>query len=97
MSTYQVNSELIATASAGVHRSMGIISAEVASLMGQLRGLQSSWTGSAQAAFSSAAEQWQATQRQIETCLAQINAALASAGSTYASAEDHALRLFAAG
>ncbi|MCL2786913.1 MAG: WXG100 family type VII secretion target [Micrococcales bacterium] len=97
MSTYQVNSELITTASAGVHRSIGIISSEVASLMGQLRNLQGSWTGAAHNAFASVAEQWQSTQQQVETCLTQINAALAAAGSTYAAAEDQAMRLFATG
>jgi WXG100 family type VII secretion target len=97
MSTYQVNSELIATASTGVHRSIGVITAEVASLMTQLRNLQGSWTGAASGAFTAVAEQWQATQKQVETALSQINLALSSAGQTYSNAEDHALRLFSVG
>lgn len=94
MSSYQVNSEQIATASAGVRRSMSTISAEVASLMTQLRSLQSSWTGAAAGAFATVAQQWEATQKQVETSLNSINVALTTAGQNYAAAEENALRMF---
>ncbi|MDR0432791.1 MAG: WXG100 family type VII secretion target [Bifidobacteriaceae bacterium] len=96
MATYQVNAEMIATASSGVHKSMATISTEVASLMSQLTSLQSSWTGAASNAFTGVATQWQATQKHVEEALASINAALASAGQTYTQAEDHAMSLFSA-
>jgi WXG100 family type VII secretion target len=95
MATYQVNAEMIATASSGVHKSMATISAEVAGLMAQLTNLQSSWTGQAANAFATVASQWQATQKQVEESLANINAALATAGQSYTEAEDRAMSLFA--
>jgi WXG100 family type VII secretion target len=97
MATYQVNAEMIATASSGVHKSISVISTEVASLMAQLTNLQSSWTGAASNAFATVATQWQATQKQVEESLASINVALATAGQTYTDAEDHAMALFAGG
>ncbi|MDR1151349.1 MAG: WXG100 family type VII secretion target [Bifidobacteriaceae bacterium] len=97
MATYQVNAEMIAAASSGVRGSMAVISAEVASLMAQLTNLQSSWTGAAATAFTGVASGWQATQKQVEESLANINAALTAAGQTYTEAEDRAMSLFAAG
>jgi WXG100 family type VII secretion target len=97
MATYQVNAEMIALASGGVHKSIQTISAEVASLMAQLTNLQGSWTGAAATAFTQVAAQWQVTQKQVEESLAAINQALAAAGQTYTDAEDRAMSLFAAG
>ncbi|MDR1427293.1 MAG: WXG100 family type VII secretion target [Bifidobacteriaceae bacterium] len=97
MATYQVNAEMIATASSGVHKSMATISAEVATLMAQLNNLQSSWTGTAATAFAGVATQWQATQKQVEESLSAINVALTTAGQTYSEAESRATSLFAAG
>ncbi|MDR0504567.1 MAG: WXG100 family type VII secretion target [Bifidobacteriaceae bacterium] len=97
MSTYQVNAEQLATASSSVHLSIGNIQSEVAKLMGQLRGLESSWSGAAHNAFAAVANQWETTQKQVETALNNINQALAAAGTAYSTAEDSALKMFAAG
>jgi WXG100 family type VII secretion target len=94
MSTYQVNSELIATATTGVHKSMGVITTEVASLMAQLTSLQESWQGAASQAFATVAGQWQTTQQQVEESLTSINQALSIAGQNYNLAEEEALRMF---
>ena len=58
MTRYQVDSEQVAAATQGVQGTIGRIQSEVASLLGQLHGLQGSWSGQASTAFQAAVADW---------------------------------------
>jgi len=96
MSVFQVNSEAITTASAGVRASIGSIAGEVAQMNGRLLELQQSWTGAAANAFGATMEQWRSAERSLEQALESINSSLASAGQTYQDVEQANMALFAA-
>ncbi|MDD9205993.1 WXG100 family type VII secretion target [Georgenia sp. 10Sc9-8] len=94
MVRFQVDSTEVAAAAARTRTSSGVIRGEVAAMMGHLGQLQTAWTGQAAAAFGACAEQWRATQGQVEATLEQITLALDSASRTYAEAEQAAHSLF---
>ena len=77
-----------------VQGTIGRIQSEVSGLLGQLTGLQSSWSGQASAAFQGAVADWRSTQLHVEQSLAGLNRALAIAASQYADAEQANARLF---
>ena len=94
MTTYRVDSDQMISATAAVRGSMGRIQSEVAGLLGQLTGLQGSWSGQASDSFQGVVTQWRATQQQVEESLQSINHALGQAGQHYAEAELTNARLF---
>ena len=94
MTTYHVDAEQVSAATHTVQATIGRIQGEVASLLGQLTGLQSSWTGQAAAAFQGAVADWRTTQRAVEQSLAQLSQALGVAGTQYAEVEQANARLF---
>ncbi len=71
------------------------ISGEASSLLGQLVGLEGSWSGAAASAFQSVVADWRSTQQRLDSSLGTIGQALAAAGQQYAEAETANLRLFA--
>lgn len=60
-----------------------------------LAALQGVWKGAASTQFSAVAEQWRASQQQMEASLESIQNALTQASSVYADAETQASHLFA--
>lgn len=94
MAVFSVDSDAVLSATAGVRSTIDRLQAESNAMMSQLTQLQSSWTGAASTAFHSAAENWRATQRQVEEALAGISVALAAAGRQYAEAETATASLF---
>ena len=76
MTTYHVDAAQVSAATQTVQGTIGRIQAEVASLLGQLTGLQSSWSGQAATAFQGAVSDWRSTQLHVEQSLAQLNRAL---------------------
>lgn len=94
MTTYHVDAAQVSSATQSVQGTIGRIQAEVASLLGQLTGLQSSWTGQAASAFQGAVADWRATQLQVEQSLANLNRALGLAATQYVEAEQANARLF---
>ena len=94
MTTYHVDAAQVSAATQTVQGTIGRIQAEVASLLGQLTGLQSSWSGHAATAPWNAVADWRATQLQVEQSLAQLNHALGIAATQYAEAEQANARLF---
>lgn len=96
MTSYQVDSDAVLTATGTVRASGDRIQSEVAGMMGQLMNLQGSWSGQAATAFQGVIEQWRATQARVDDALASINQALTAAGQQYADTELANLRLFAA-
>ena len=94
MTTYHVDSEHVRTATIGIQGSIGRVQSEVASLVGQLTALQSSWSGQASTAFQAAVADWKATQAHVEEHLATLGHALGQAASQYAETEQVNARLF---
>ncbi|MFC5790078.1 WXG100 family type VII secretion target [Agromyces tardus] len=94
MTRYQVDSEQVAAATQGVQGTIGRIQSEVASLLGQLHGLQGSWSGQASTAFQAAVADWRLTQQQVEQSLGGLSQALGAAATHYAEAELANARLF---
>ena len=94
MAVFTVDSDTILASTASVRGTIHRLQAESDAMLAQLTQLQSSWTGAASAAFAGVVEQWRVTQRQVEESLAQINAALASAGHQYADTELAATSMF---
>ena len=94
MAVFSVDSDAVFSASAAVRGTIDRLQGETHAMLAQLTQLQSSWTGSASAAFAGVVEQWRATQRQVEESLTSINAALAAAGRQYADTELATTSLF---
>ena len=95
MTTYRVDSDQMFAATSAVRASMSRIQSEVAGLLGQLTGLQGSWSGQASDSFQGVVTQWRGTQQQVEESLSAINVALGQAGQHYAEVELTNSRLFA--
>ncbi|NEM92381.1 WXG100 family type VII secretion target [Galbitalea soli] len=94
MTSYQVDSEAVLSATGTVRASISRISSETSSLLGQLTGLQGSWSGAAATAFQDVVGQWRATQARVEETLSAINQALTVAAQQYSEAEQANARLF---
>jgi early secretory antigenic target protein ESAT-6 len=94
MTTFQVDSEAVLSATSAVRASIDRIQAEVGGLLGQLTSLQSSWSGQAASAFQGVITDWRATQQRVEEGLAAINQALTQAAQQYAEIEAANARLF---
>lgn len=94
MAKFTVDSAEVQAASARTAVTVQQIRTEVAGMMANLTQLQASWTGSASAAFGACADQWRATQANVEASLDQIGRALNAAASTYENAEAGAQSFF---
>ena len=94
MTTFQVDSDAVLTATSAVRGSISRIQAEVGGLRANLGNLQGSWTGQAATAFQGAAEQWHSTQQRVEEVLDALNRSLGQAGTQYAETEAANARLF---
>ena len=94
MSAFQVDAEQVMSIAHSAAATASRISADTAGLLGQLTGLQASWSGSAAMAFQETVSQWRATQQLVEHALGAIHQALAAAGTQYVDAEQANLRLF---
>lgn len=94
MTTYHVDAAQVSAATQSVQGTIGRIQSEVASLLAQLTGLQSSWSGQAATAFQGAVADWRATQLHVEQSLTQLSHALGVAATQYADAEQANARLF---
>ena len=94
MTTYQVDSEAVISATGTVRGSIERIRGEVAALRGHLTDLQGSWSGQAASAFQGVVDEWHGTQLRVEESLGSINQALAMAGQQYADTEAANARMF---
>ena len=95
MTQFQVDSDALITTTGAARATMGRIQAEVAALLGQLTGLEASWTGQASAQFQAAVSTWRTTQQHVEQSADVLNQALGQAGQQYAEVEQANARLFA--
>jgi WXG100 family type VII secretion target len=94
MSVFTVDTEAVHAAHGATRATIERLQSESATLMAQLRQLQSSWVGSASAAFQGCAEQWQGAQLHVEQVLDSIGTSLGSAAAQYADADQYSASLF---
>lgn len=94
MSVFTVDTEAVHAAHAATRATMERLRSESATLMAQLRQLQSSWIGTASTAFQSCAEQWQGAQLHVEQVLDSVGTSLGSAATQYADADQYSASLF---
>ncbi|MCR2762521.1 WXG100 family type VII secretion target [Microbacterium sp. zg.B48] len=94
MAVFSVDSDAVLATTAAVRGTIDRLQGETQAMLTQLTQLQTSWTGSASAAFATVIDQWRATQRQVEDSLTSINTALSAAGRQYADAEQATMSLF---
>lgn len=94
MSVFTVDTDAVESAHATARATMERLRSESATLMAQLRQLQSSWMGNASNAFQTCAEQWQGAQLHVEQVLDSIGASLGSAATQYADADQYSASLF---
>jgi early secretory antigenic target protein ESAT-6 len=95
MTQFQVDSDALISTTAAARATMSRIQAEVAALLGQLTGLEGSWTGQASTQFQAAVSAWRSTQQHVEQSAEVLNQALGQAGQQYAEVEQANARLFA--
>ncbi|NIZ91143.1 WXG100 family type VII secretion target [Kineococcus rubinsiae] len=96
MSTFQVDSAQVASASAAVQASSAAIAAETEGMLRNLQALEASWKGQAATGFQAVTAQWRATQERVRLSLEEIQRALATAGQQYADVEAANTRMFTA-
>lgn len=94
MAVFSVDSDAVVSATATARSTAERVRSDVAALVANLQGLQSSWSGSAALAFQDVLEMWRATQRDVDTALDQVNMALDNAARQYADAESANLSMF---
>jgi len=96
MSTFQVDSAQVASASHAVQTSSTAIAAETEGMLRNLQALEASWKGQAATGFQAVTAQWRATQERVRLSLEEIQRALATAGQQYADVEAANTRMFTA-
>lgn len=94
MTSYQVDSEAVAAATATIRGTMDRIHTEAAGLLSQLVALQGSWTGQASVGFQGVVTDWKVTQARVDEALGTIAVALGQAGRQYADVELANAQLF---
>jgi WXG100 family type VII secretion target len=94
MTQFTVDSDQVWAANAAIQATINRLNQEVEVLHGQLVGLQSTWTGVASNSFQELANHWRATAATVESQLAGMGSALATAANHYAEIEIANQRLF---
>jgi WXG100 family type VII secretion target len=94
MSVFTVDTDAVRSAEAAAVATMERLRTESTTLTAQLTQLQSSWTGSASAAFQSCVEQWRGTALQVEQSLESLGSSLGGAATQYADADLYSASLF---
>lgn len=94
MSVFTVDTEAVHAAHSATRATIERLQTESATLMSQLRQLQSTWSGTASNAFQNCAEQWQGAQVHVEQVLESIGTSLGSVATQYADADQYSASLF---
>lgn len=94
MSVFTVDTDAVHAAHAATRATIERLQSESATLMAQLRQLQSTWSGTASNAFQTCAEQWQGAQVHVEQVLDSIGTSLGSVATQYADADQYSASLF---
>lgn len=94
MSVFTVDTEAVHAAHGATRATIERLQSESATLMAQLRQLQSTWSGTASHAFQTCAEQWQGAQAHVEQVLESIGTSLGSVATQYADADQYSASLF---
>jgi early secretory antigenic target protein ESAT-6 len=94
MSQFQVDSDALLGASASLRGTVSQMQSLIVTMNGQLTTLAASWSGSASLAFQDLVNEWQVTQRVVESNLDEISVALSTAHSQYSDVESANMSLF---
>jgi len=94
MSVYTVDTEAVFAAESATRSAMERIRADSQALKAHLTQLQSSWTGTASAAFQGCSDQWAAAQLHVDQVLDSIGIALGAAATQYSDADQYSASLF---
>lgn len=94
MSVFTVDTEAVYAAHGATRATIERLQGESATLMAQLRQLQSTWSGTASHAFQMCAEQWQGAQLHVEQVLESIGTSLGAVATQYADADQYSASLF---
>ena len=94
MSIYTVNSEELLNTSNLITGCAENIKTQVNTMMTYLNQLENTWSGAASMQFQNLAQNWHATQIQVENNLNEISLQLNNAANTYREAEENATALF---
>lgn len=94
MTTYQVNSEAVLSATSQAKATIARVQADLHQLTANLQALESSWSGQAAAAFQGVLAQWRSTQIALEGELIHITDSLEFAAQHYIEMEQANARLF---
>ncbi|MFD8770347.1 WXG100 family type VII secretion target [Microbacterium oxydans] len=94
MSVFTVDTKAVHAAHSATRATIERLQSESATLMSQLRQLQSTWSGTASNAFQNCAEQWQGAQIHVEQVLESIGTSLGSVATQYADADQYSASLF---
>jgi 6 kDa early secretory antigenic target len=94
MTQFTVDSEQVWAANSAIQATITRLNSEVDLLHSQLVGLQSSWTGLAANSFQELTANWRATAATVDSQLAGLGHALATAANQYAEIELANQRLF---
>ncbi|WAA65153.1 WXG100 family type VII secretion target [Microbacterium oxydans] len=94
MSVFTVDTEAVHAAHGATRATIERLQTESATLMAQLRQLQTTWVGNASNAFQGCAEQWQGAQLHVEQVLDSIGTSLGSVATQYADADQYSASLF---
>jgi len=94
MTVFTVDTDAVHAAHSATRATIERLQSESATLMSQLRQLQSTWSGTASNAFQNCAEQWQGAQVHVEQVLESIGTSLGSVATQYADADQYSASLF---
>lgn len=94
MTVFTVDTDAVHAAHSATRATIERLQSESATLMAQLRQLQTSWVGNASNAFQGCAEQWQGAQLHVEQVLDSIGISLGSVATQYADADQYSASLF---
>ncbi|WP_336643323.1 WXG100 family type VII secretion target [Microbacterium sp. MMO-113] len=94
MTVFTVDTDAVHAAEAATRATIERLRSESATLMSQLRQLQTAWVGTAATAFQGCAEEWQGAQQHVELVLDGIGTSLGAVATQYAEADQYSASLF---
>ena len=97
MPAFSVDTQAVVDTATRTRNRVTTIQDEVDAMAADISLLQDSWSGSAAAAMSTCATDWQVTQTQVQTSLDAIGLALDQAATSYDDAETSNTTLFGSG
>ncbi|MBJ7433696.1 MAG: WXG100 family type VII secretion target [Microbacteriaceae bacterium] len=93
MTSFHVDAHALDGAASHITRTIESIHTDIASLTGQLRGLDGSWSGPAALAFAGVVDEWMAASTRVTESLSDIGTALRQIQAHYLETEQANVRI----